>query len=920
MQPKTTRKTRPSFVCNHCKAQKLRCDRVHPKCGRCKRIGKDCSYGNTPERVPEILMALSSSSDGQPGDTQPVVPNIADPNIKANAPQEDSSPSSSIPQQKIGMAGHPSVMTTVPPRTTSNPTDVQSVQSSTGASVYSMSPNVHSSVISPESADYRKDSNLITYSFDEKLDIWDINKQFLSHGYHTHLDLPYATHSIAQHDPYLRFFCPSVHGTTLTDLQSRLEFIKNSSATGPANNEVLKTLHEISPLMFIEDAVVKWVTQTNDNVNNQLPWEYFNTIFTIEDRMHPTLVATINKLVVELEMLLPQKGEIHNLLRHFYSNIYPFYPLLEIPLFEEALTKILIDDGSSMSYRIQVFQENIRVQLENLTLFLIIISISMRDPNIAAQKRDMGSAHSGETSKRLLLLSQKLLSLLNGFKYTTENVLCCSLYLLIAEILNPGNADEHICHNTVLTLKCLTDMAYTLGLHEEPSQFTRYHNRTQRCGPFFQYRRKLWIGLQSLRLEIITADGGCQESDYEYLETFINNGQSSIPSFIEHFNSSTAVDRKIFSIQDSMYQFHMLLNRVMITCGPKCKNPDLNHMMQSIERLKEFTFRKFPLSKLSQQTSSRILNIEEWRNASFDLCSIERLVIFRVNIIFFSSMMNIFYMIALYFERKCCQELEIYEAPCHAFFMHSFDTYLELTTLIKKYLDNEYKMSILPIHEYSINKSVAYIVIKIQSVQLGIILRLCYKSSILQSKDIPNKYSYLLRSDTIEHSTRESLAMVTNQIKKHTGGLIQSMLTRYGDTYFGCYQVMLMGKYILYMLDNNMLTKITDEYWEKASETNDIPSKIMDMMKLKWGLGPLDINIISYYTTNPIALAGFNKSLLDSMLNALEHANIYDNLTVAPGIAEISSGEQEVLQQLMQTNFELFSGIIGDSLGTLPVI
>ena len=917
MQPKTTRKTRPSLVCNHCKAQKLRCDRVHPKCGRCRRIGKDCSYGNSTERAPEIVMALST-----PPNALPKAPKVQETTVKeSNNTTNIIVPTvAAVEQQKIGIVGPPPAMVALPPRTISNPTDAPSVQSSTGGSVFSMSPNVQSTAISPESADYRKDPGNINYTFDGKLEVWDINKQFLSHGYHTYVDLPYATHSIAQHDPYLRFFCPSVHGTTLTDLQSRLEFIKNSGGSTSVNNDVLKTLHEISPLMFIEDAVVKWVTQTNDNVNNQLPWEYFNTIFTIEDRMHPTLVSTINKLVVEIEMLLPQKGEIHDLLRHFYSNIYPFYPLLEIPLFEEALTKILIDDGSSMSYRIQIFQENIRVHLENLTLFLIIISIAMRDPNITVKSSESNAAQGTETSKRLLLLSQKLLSLLNGFKYTTENVLCCSLYLLITEILNPGNAEEHITHNTILTLKCLTDMAYTLGLHEEPSQFTRYHNRTQKSAPFFQYRRKLWIGLQSLRLEIMTADGGCQESDYEYLETFINNGQSSIPSFIEHFNSSTSVDRKIFSIQDNMYQFQMLLNRVMVTCGPQCNNPNISHMMQSIERLKEFTFRKFPLSKLTHQNNSHILNIKEWRDASFDLLSIEKLQIFRVNIIFFSGMMNIFYMIALHFEKKCCQELETYESTYHTFFLHCFDTYLELTTLIKKYLDNEYKMAILPIHEYCINKSVAYVVIKVQSIQLGNILRLCYKSSIIRSKDVPNKYSYLLRNDIAESSTMESLTIVTDQIKKHIGGLIQSMLNRYGDTYFGCYQVMLMGKYIHYMVDNNMLTKITNQYWEKASETDEIPSKILDMMKLKWGLGPLDINVISYYSTNPIALAGFNKNLLDSMLNALENARIYDNLTVVPAIPEISSNEQEVLQQLMQTNFELFSGIIGDSLGTLPVI
>jgi len=546
--------------------------------------------------------------------------------------------------------------------------------------------------------------------------------------------------------------------------------------------------------------------------------------------------------------------------------------------------------------------------------------LTLRDPNLNSEEIILYDQESGYIATKLLLLSQKILSLLNGFKYTTENILCCSLYLLISEILNPGNAEEHISHNSILTLKCLTDMAYTLGLHEEPSQFVRYFDRQIPFQPFFMYRRKLWIGLQSLRLEIITADGGCRDSDFEYLEIFINNTKSSIPSFIEQFNTSTLTDRKIFVLHDNKYQFHMLMNKLMVNCGPQCKNPNLYDIHQAIERLKEFTFRKFPLSKLLNDDDNKQLVQMEWRGAHFNISSIEKTVILRINLIFFSSLMNIFYMLSLYFEKKCCQELEKYQKYYHQFVLQCFDTYLELTSLVKKYLDGEYAAVILRSHEYCINKSVAFIVIKIQSIQLGLILRICYKSSILQNKDTSNKYIFLERPDTTEGIMLEKLHDISGLIKNQIYGIIHSTLSKYGDTYFGCYQVMLMGKYVYYIIENNLLVKITDDYWRKASETDEIPLKILDMMKLKWGLGPLDINIVLYYTTNPIALAGFNYTLLDMMKDVLEQASVYDNLTVVPRNPEISSNEQEVLQQLLQSNFELFSGVIGDSLGSLPTI
>ncbi|SMN22612.1 similar to Saccharomyces cerevisiae YCR106W RDS1 Zinc cluster transcription factor involved in conferring resistance to cycloheximide [Maudiozyma saulgeensis] len=858
MEPKSLKKQRIPTVCLTCKSQKLRCDRIHPQCSRCKRNGRECSYD-------------------------------------------------------YGLSGPPTV---------SNQVDTPASNASPGFSIPPISPNFISNIMTDESSTEDREVKIDTNGLDEKLEMWDINKQFLSHGYHTYVDLPYATHSIAQHDPYLRLFCPSVHGTTLTDLQSRLEYIKasNNNDKGHINSGLLKTVNEISPLMFIEDAVVKWVAKTTDNVNNQLPWEYFNTIFTIEDRMHPSLVSTIKKLITEIELLLPQKNKINKLLKHFYQNIYPFYPLIEIPLFESDIRKILIDDGVSLSYTVLIFQENIRERLESLTLFLIIICLTLRDPNLNFQETILDTDESGEVAKKLLLLSQKILSLLNGFKYTTENILCCSLYLLISEILNPGNAEEHISHNSILTLKCLTDMAYTLGLHEEPSQFIRYFDREKPSQPFFMYRRKLWIGLQSLRLEIITADGGCRDSDFEYLETFINNTKSSIPSFIEQFNSSTLTDRKIFVLHDNEYQFHMLMNKVMVNCGPQCKNLNLYNIFQAIERLKEFTFRKFPLSKLLSDNDNKQLVEVEWRGACFNFSSIEKTVILRINLIFFSSLMNIFYMLSQYFEKKCCQKLEKYQTYYHQFVLQSFDAYLELTSLVKKFLDNEYRSVIMRYHEYCLNKSVAFIVIKIQSIQLGLILRICYKYSILRNKDTSNKYMFLERSNMTESIMFRNLQQISVQIKKQIYGIINSTLSKYGDTYFGCYQVMLMGRYVHYIVENEQLVKLTNDYWRKASETNEIPSKILDMMKLKWGLGPLDINIVLYYTTNPLALTGFNNTLLDLMKDALEQANVYDNLTVIPRNPEFSSNEQEVLQQLLQSNFELFSGVIGDSLGSLPTI
>lgn len=186
MKPKTVKKKRFPSVCVSCKAQKLKCDRERPQCGRCKRVKRQCSYDYNPS-VPDSV------------------------------PVQDSK----LPK--------------------SSPSNISSSNTDN-----TFSPNILNNIGTLESSvtneEYKHNFSQV---FDEKIEMWEINKQFLSHGYHTYVDLPYATHSIAQHDPYLRFFCPSVHGTTLTDLQSRLEYIKdnnNSKSEEVVNSGLLKRL------------------------------------------------------------------------------------------------------------------------------------------------------------------------------------------------------------------------------------------------------------------------------------------------------------------------------------------------------------------------------------------------------------------------------------------------------------------------------------------------------------------------------------------------------------------------------------------------------------------------------------------------------------------------------------------------------
>ncbi|CCC66866.1 hypothetical protein NCAS_0A03080 [Naumovozyma castellii] len=131
---------------------------------------------------------------------------------------------------------------------------------------------------------------------------------------------------------------------------------------------------------------------------------------------------------------------------------------------------------------------------------------------------------------------------------------------------------------------------------------------------------------------------------------------------------------------------------------------------------------------------------------------------------------------------------------------------------------------------------------------------------------------------------------------------------------------MLMGKYVFYLVEHNILTNVTNEFWRKALKGNIIPLKILDKMKLKWGLGIEDIDVITYYSNNPIALSSFNSKLLEAMKKKLDTTDICGNFFHSSTLPDASFNQENVFDQLLESNMDLFSTIIGDSLGDLPII
>lgn len=884
MQSKSQRKQRPISVCVTCKRKKLKCDKIRPICSRCRDTGKICVYesngyaGGTPDEVGSNVGDMSAIGI---------------------------SPASSAPTNTssgIMSSYHNGSINTLSSNVTISTGGLQS------ASNEKLTPSTTDGGVPDLAYDSIKEQldKSINLS-DVTLDLWNPRDMIVKYGSTTYFDLPLGSHAIIQYDPFTRIFCASLHGNSIFDLQSRLNSISQEENVDSMLMS-MDSKKEIGPIPFIEKAIVKWVERTNEYVKNQLPLDYFNTIYTIEDTMHPSLLRAIETLVREIEVILIDKREVDFLLRKFYEEIYPFFPLIEIPRFEKRLNNILMTkDGKRYSF--DVYNQNIRIKLETLVLFLLILSISLRTPNLEEAEYGINRKDAEEISRQLSIFAQKLLSLLNGFKFTNENILCCSLYLYIAEYLNPETHAIYTSHNDILTLKCLSELSTTLGLFHDPACYTRYKNDPGVDESFFTFRRKLWMGLQALNLQSSTMDGGASKLNFEYMNSFMGSDSDMAPSITDRFNMSSSMDKNLFVIQEDKYNFHLMLNRLMTSFAPVVGNQVLSTVLDNISRVSDFMESKFSLSSLTNILNSATIHEPKWRNAAINLDSVRNIEVLNINLIGLTAKMNIYNSLAFYFERLTIRDWEKYQNHYHTFLLKGLECSLKISDIVVRYLSGDYAIYVAKAHEYCFNKQIVFTLIRLWTAQMSLAIRFAFKLQMRQtssgSQVADFHHSGMKREEAIDSLLKKSLQHIQNHMKL----LCDLTAKRFSEVYFGSYQATLMVRYLIYLIDTGSLASATTKYWDRVLNTNDIPERISEKVNSKWGIGPETKSFFNHYLKNTESLASITCGLMEKIEWTLKNASFYQKESLHSPRTTPGLNEQDMLNQFLESNFDFFQGV-----------
>ncbi|CAI4450012.1 CRL_G0017800.mRNA.1.CDS.1 [Saccharomyces cerevisiae] len=608
----------------------------------------------------------------------------------------------------------------------------------------------------------------------------------------------------------------------------------------------------LGPFSFIEKAIFRRIEHSKQFRVQPAALGLLYNAFSMEEENFSTLLPS---LIAEVEDVLMQKKDCEILLRCFYQNIYPFYPFMDISLFESDLTSLLLQDDNNR-WKISTEVKNVRKKIETLSLLTIVMAMALMHSKLDANLLSMVKENASESARKLSLLCHKLLCLLDVFRYPNENTFTCLLYFYVSEHLDPESPDCVLSPTNLLTLHHLLNLSMTLGLQYEPSKYKRFKDPE-----VIRQRRILWLGVQSLLFQISLAEGDAGKSNSEYMEAYLTDFEEYIEASSEYEKSSASESNvQMNDIVWNKYKFHVILSKLMSDCTSVIQHPQLFHILENIKRSEDFMAENFPTSSIYQPLHEKEPNaIKVGKSTVLDVMDIQKTEIFLTNIVGKSR-------------------------------------------------------------GYIIDKQICFMLVRIWMFQCRILLRFSYKQES-QKKLASSSIS------TNDNEKEDEMIVILERLIKHIRNqmahLVDLAKGKLQDSYFGAYQTVPMFRYVVYLIDVGGLVSVTNGFWDKISSDGEIPPKVQQAVRLKWGLDCNNSRRIKQKLISSQSLQSFNQVLLCQMEDAVLSSSfaIKANTAMSQNTAEefFNISEEEALNQLLENNnFDAFWDLLGENLSDMP--
>lgn len=490
------RRNRLSFVCQSCRKGKTKCDRAKPSCSRCLKHGIRCVYDvdrQTPPKTPnkdatiarlkrEVeywqARALAIDTVTQPGQ--------AKPNVQGDVEGSSTSATDSV-------------------------TDFKSVVE---VRIRKQPPKL--AIAQGASRDIKTSSDMGLIRQD------------------TYLSLFFASlFAAASDNSLINSISPNnadhygkLHKieSDLVGLQRRLmENCTNETQKARVCKFCKRLVEELNGMGVMRTGIVLSSISAVPNTNLIENISASETSYSI----------TLKDLIAEVESCLLPLHALEAYKTYFLECIYPLFSFLDRSMFEEALQGLIIPDPfDPLRVKLSLGTQNLRSKIEIIAIFLVIIRISynaMKHETGVSERlkpanfqtlADEALVEQYPVTDEFVRMAQRCISALDFLNLTTENIVCCILYLWTLSALSPEEGDFYFGQPTEYIMGLVSTMATNIGLHRDPLQYEQYQDHTMIDQRTINYRRRLWAAIVSFVNTESASKGRCRKASFRKLLSF----------------------------------------------------------------------------------------------------------------------------------------------------------------------------------------------------------------------------------------------------------------------------------------------------------------------------------------------------------------------------------------------------------------
>ncbi|SCW01434.1 LAFE_0D12486g1_1 [Lachancea fermentati] len=792
-----SKRNRISFVCQACRKSKTKCDREKPSCTRCLKHGIKCVYDverQTPPKNPSkdaMIARLRREVEYWQARAIKNQQNATDDKTSVSRESSDKS------------SGDDSYHDNEPyQKPVPRPEDIM-------VNFYRFFPNIIMTDCS--SRDIKPSSDIAQVMQDKFLSVFFASVFAASKG-------NALINSISTEKRYSYSKQSNFH-QDLLNLRDRM--LKNCS------NDVQRARvnHFIDRIMQGSDSPKEVRTGFFLNLVTTLMHKTFVENTAHEEGVYSSMLAD---LISQAESTLPSLTVIEQYKRYFYKCVYPFIPYLDMCTFEKTLGEIIVvNSANPQKVKLVLGKKDLRMKIETLAILLVILSISYNamKSELSACNFITSSANDMIQNSTLIkefpinesfvLLSQRAIASLNFFVWTTENSLCCLMYMWAFFAFSPDEGDFYYGQPTEFIMGCITTLATNIGLHRDPTHYKQFKEGTIIDQRRVNYRRKLWLCIATMNSVESILKGRYTQAMNDYMNSFLSENSRNSNSYM-NLVISDSVDKEPLNLRIHSWIFQRYETFALLLEFDKVwlnlnSETSLDYIEELMMKVRDRVDKNFSIEDMNKTEGDEVITIPHLRGLAetLNIGGIQKVSKFQTYLIARLILLRVLFSLFLYFEIKCNDSEYNYFPYYIKYLMEMIQEFLRVTKIYEKFYNGELSNSSQSFTTFATDKSMQMCIGTILYTVVALILRFTHAIHLLQQVQKNEQFFYGGRHDNLKTTESSKKLEVLNSLRRDFESLLEKICQLSSRhlriTFFSVFKMLLCFDYILQIIKKDEL-------------------------------------------------------------------------------------------------------------------